>query len=80
MSATKELLFGIEVDAIDDGHVALEVVALVKVMDPDGHECWMSRGSQGVSDFEKFGILTFEAERIKDFHVRNFVRNEDEDE
>lgn len=76
----RELLFGIDVDAMYDGYVALEVIALVKVIDQDGVERWVSRTSAGISDAERFGILTFEAKRIEDYQVRNFERDGEDDD
>lgn len=74
-----ELLFGIEVDRMYDGYVALEIIALVKCVDENGEERWISRTSAGVGDPERFGILTFEAERIRDYQVSTFERDEDDE-
>lgn len=79
MSDTRELIFGVDVDAMYDGYVALEVIALVKVIDQDGDERWITRTSAGISDPERYGILTFEAKRIEDYQVRNFERDDDDD-
>lgn len=80
METEKATLFGVEVDAMYDGYVALEVIALVKVLDAEGEERWVTRTSEGISDPERYGILTFEAKRIEDYQVRSFERDDDEDE
>lgn len=80
IEAERAQLFGIEVDAMYDGYVALEVIALVKVLDAEGDERWVTRTSDGVSDAERFGILTFEAQRIQDYQVRSFERDDGDDE
>jgi hypothetical protein len=55
----KELVRGLETDALDEGDTVLSVFSLVKIRDEDGDVQWAARsGGEPISSEELCGALT----------------------
>lgn len=55
-----------EMEPIGEGSVALEAVAVVKVLDEEGQPGWYLRTTRGLSNMEALGMLQAGCDTVRD--------------
>ena len=61
----EEVLRGLTIGALPEGWTPIDVVCVVKCLDPDGQPGWAIRQTESVNDHELLGTLVLEIETLK---------------
>lgn len=82
-AASGDRLFGLELSPLPEGCTPIEAIAIIKCLDPDGDICVFTRATDGLSVWDRVGLLTITVDRARADAAACFstrpVDSEDED-
>lgn len=74
---TTERVYGLELGTVPEGHVVLEVTAVLKVLNEEGGTYLCTRNSDTLSDWEQLGMTESALVYMKNETLNNWENDDD---